>query len=234
MTIRRFDLHQSVLDLHDRQYDRPTDDRRLGSALTDWFSIGDSVSTIRICLADPYQQALAAALIALDASVALVDGGSARLDQRLLADGGIDLDGRDGAAAARELLIPRLPRGAQSALASAKTDTEISAAARLSLNGDAAVMLVGVAPHPVRARQIESVVRGRPLSDRIIDVAAQTARSEAQPYGIGELTDGVAVDLVEDAVRRLCRRLRERMDSDELQRQRHGQSPHRRDPARRW
>lgn len=205
MIERRFPLHQTVLDLQ-AQGD---------NALNDWFPIGNSVSTIRICLEDPHNNALAAALIVLDAQLALDDGDTARLDDRMLAEGGVDVDGREGAAPAAELRIPRLPRGAQTAMAAAKADTEVSAAARLAMNGDAAVMLVGIAPHPIRARQIESVVRGRTLNDRIIDLAAQTARSEAQPYGVGDLTDSTAINNVEDAVRRLFRRLRDRLDEAE-------------------
>ncbi len=219
MNERRVPLHHSVLDLQSEGE----------SALNDWFRIGGSVSTIRICLSDAEHVSLAAALIVLDAALALSDGSRERLDARLLAEGGVDVDGREGALAAQELVIPRLPRGAQTALATAKASNGVGAAARLSRNGDAAVMLVGVAPHPIRARQIESVVRGRVLDDRIIDLAAQTARSEAQPYGVGELTEAFAVDQVEDAARRLFRRLRDRFDSEELQ-----TPPHdRRRPARR-
>ena len=157
----------------------------------------------------------------LDGYLSLSDGDSAKIDERLLTDGGVDVDGRDGAVAAHELCIPRLPRGAETAMAAAKANPAISAAARLSLNGDGAVMLVGIAPHPIRARQIESVVRGRTLDDRIIDLAAQTARSEAQPYGVGDLTDSAAIDHVEDAVRRLFRRLRDRLDEAQPNDRRH-------------
>lgn len=211
MNERRVPLHQTVLDLQSQG----------DNALNDWFPIGDSVSTIRICLEDPGHNALAAALIVLDAQLTLEDGCNERLDERLLAEGGVDVDGRDGATPAAELHIPRMPRGAQTAMAAAKADTGYSAAARLSLNGDAAVMLVGIAPYPIRARQIESVVRGRTLNDRIIDLAAQTARSEAQPYGVGDLTDGVAVDRVEDAVRRLFRLLRDRLQEAQPHASRH-------------
>lgn len=211
MNARCLPLHQTVLDLQSE------DD----NTLNDWFPIGDSVSTIRICLEDPQHNALAAALIVLDAQVTLADGATARVDERLLADGGVDIAGRDGAVAAEHLYIPRLPKGAQTAMAAAKANQAVSAAARLSLNGDAAVILVGVAPHPIRARQIESVVRGRTLNDRIIDLAAQTARSEAQPYGVGDLTDSRTIDHVEDAVRRLFRRLRDRLDDAQPNDRRH-------------
>ena len=211
MNERRLPLHQTVLDLQTKG----------DNTLNDWFAIGDSVSTIRICLEDPQHNALAAALIVLDAFLTLTDGDTARVDERLLAEGGVDIDGRDGAIAAKQLCIPRLPRGTQTAMASAKSDHAVSAAARLSQNGDAAVMLVGIAPYPIRARQIESVVRGRTLNDRIIDLAAQTARSEAQPYGVGDLTDSAAIDHVEDAVRRLFRRLRDRLDQSQSNDRRH-------------
>ncbi len=211
MNERRLPLHQTVLDLQTKG----------DNTLNDWFTIGDSVSTIRICLEDPQHNALAAALIVLDAYLTLIDGDTARVDERLLAEGGVDIDGRDGAIAATQLCIPRLPRGAETAMAAAKADLVVSAAARLSQNGDAAVMLVGIAPYPIRARQIESVVRGRTLNDRIIDLAAQTARSEAQPYGVGDLTDSAAIDHVEDAVRRLFRRLRDRFDDSQANDRRH-------------
>ena len=211
MNERRLPLHQTVLDLQTKG----------DNTLNDWFAIGDSVSTIRICLEDPQHNALAAALIVLDAFLTLTDGDTARVDERLLAEGGVDIDGRDGAIAAKQLCIPRLPRGAQTAMASAKSDHAVSAAARLSQNGDAAVLLVGIAPYPIRARQIESVVRGRTLNDRIIDLASQTARSEAQPYGVGDLTDSAAIDHVEDAVRRLFRRLRDRLDQSQSNDRRH-------------
>ena len=204
MNERRIPLNQSVLDLRSEG----------DNSLNDWFLIGSSVSTIRICLEDPEHNALAASLIVLDAQLSLDTGTSDRLDSRLLADGGVDIDGREGAATATELRIPRLPRGAHTAMAAARADPDFSASARLSLNGDAAVMLVGVAPYPIRARQIESVVRGRQL-------AAHTARTEAQPYGVGDLTDSAAIDHVEDAVRRLFRRLRDRIDAEQMQKQPH-------------
>lgn len=211
MNERRIPLNHSVLDLQSEG----------DNSLNDWFLIGSSVSTIRICLEAPEHNALAASLIVLDAQLSLDSGSSDRLDSRLLAEGGVDIDGREGASTATELHIPRLPRGAHTAMAAAKADPTFSASARLSLNGDAAVMLVGVAPYPIRARQIESVVRGRQLNDRIIDLAAQTARTEAQPYGVGDLTDSSAIDNVEDAVRRLFRRLRDRIDADQMQKQPH-------------
>ncbi len=211
MNERCLPLNQTVLDLQTEG----------DNTLNDWFAIGDSVSTIRICLEDPQHNALAAALIVLDAYLILIDGDTARVGERLLSEGGVDIDGRDGAIAAKQLCIPRLPRGAQTAMASAKSDHAVSAAARLSQNGDAAVMLVGIAPYPIRARQIESVVRGRTLNDRIIDLASQTARSEAQPYGVGDLTDSAAIDHVEDAVRRLFRRLRDRLDQSQSNDRRH-------------
>jgi len=213
---RRISLIRSVLDLQSEGE----------NAINDWFSISNSVTTIRICLEDSTHHGLAAALIVHDAQLALADGGTVHLDARLLDAGGVDIDGREGAVAATELRIPRMPRGAHTASAAAKANPDLCASARLSLNGDAAVVLAGVAPHPIRARQIESAVRGRQLSDRVIDLAAQTARSEAQPYGVGDLTDSVAVDNVEDAVRRLFRRLRDRIDEAQPHARRH--SPRRR------
>lgn len=224
MTQRCWDLHQTVLDLQPEKAAGET-------AVDDWFRLDGAVSTLRICLEDPQHQALAAALIVQDGFLNLADGTTARLDERLLAVGGVDIDGRDGAPAAAQLCLPRLPRGAQTALAAAKADPSICAAARLSLNGDAAVTLVGVAPYPVRARQLEALLRGRRLEERLFDLAAQTARAEAQPYGSGDLTAPAAVQHAADAVRRLCHRLRDRLEAGQP-------TPSARDarrrPARRW
>lgn len=216
MNERRLPLSWSVLDLQTAG----------DHALNDWLATSGSASTIRICLEDPDQHGLAAALIVLEGRLDLDDGSSVPLDQRLLVSGGVDVDGAEGASAARSLIIPRLPRGAATAYSEAKAEPGFGAAARLSRNGDAAVMLVGVASHPIRARQIESVVRGRTINDRIIDLAGQTARSEAQPYGVGDLTDASTVSAVEHAVRRLCRLLRDRLDE--------GEPRGRRPRTRRW
>ncbi|MCY3568750.1 MAG: hypothetical protein OXH38_08985 [Chloroflexi bacterium] len=211
MNQQRYSLNHSVLDLQSEG----------DNAINDWFSFSNSVTTIRICLEDSVHHGLAAALIVHDAQLALADGDTVHLDARLLEAGGVDIDGREGAVAATDLHIPRMPRGAHTASAAAKVSPNLSASARLSMNGDAAIVLAGVAPYPIRARQIESAVRGRQLSDRVIDLAAQTARSEAQPYGVGDLTDPIDVDNVEDAVRRLFRRLRDRIDEAQPHDRRH-------------
>ncbi len=194
-------LTESVLALAGRRND----------ALADWFPIGDSVSPLRVCLEDPQDDSLTAALLVHDAELRLSNGEEVPLDERLLAVGGVDIDGREGARPAIALVMPRMPRGAVTAMAGSRT-SPISAAARLNRNGDAAFIIVGVAPYPIRARQIESLVRGRSLDDRIIDLAAQTARSEAQPYGVGEVTDADALAGVEDCIRRLLNLLRDRLE----------------------
>ena len=194
-------LTESVLALAARRND----------ALADWFPIGDSVSPLRVCLEDAADDSLTAALLVHDAELRLTDGDEVPLDERLLASGGVDIDGREGALPATALVMPRIPRGAVTAMPGSRR-SRISAAARLSRNGDAAFILVGIAPHPIRARQIESLVRGRTLDDRIIDLAAQTARSEAQPYGVGEVTDAHTLASVEDCIRRLLNLLRDRLE----------------------
>ena len=194
-------LTESVLALAGRRND----------ALADWFPIGDSVSPLRVCLEDPQDDSLTAALLVHDADLRLNNGDEVPLDERLLADGGVDVDGREEALPATALVMPRIPRGAVTAMAGSRT-SPISAAARLSRNGDAAFILVGIAPHPLRARQIESLVRGRSLDDRVIDLAAQTARSEAQPYGVGDVLDAAKLASVEDCIRRLLNLLRDRLE----------------------
>ena len=61
----------------------------------------------------------------------------------------------------------------------------------------------GVGPAPLIAHQIESVLTGRVPHAALVDVAAQTARTEAQPAGAGMEVDPVRIDQIE----RLCREL---------------------------
>jgi carbon-monoxide dehydrogenase medium subunit len=46
---------------------------------------------------------------------------------------------------------------------------------------DARVVLGAVAPTPIRARQAEDIIKGKPITDEVIDKAAQAAANEAKP-----------------------------------------------------
>ena len=59
----------------------------------------------------------------------------------------------------------------------------------------------GVAPAPLVAYQLAGVLQGRSPSPALIDIAAETARGEAQPAGAGMELQPARLDAVE----RLCR-----------------------------
>jgi carbon-monoxide dehydrogenase medium subunit len=46
---------------------------------------------------------------------------------------------------------------------------------------DAKIVLGAVAPTPIRARQAEEIIRGKAISDELIEKAAQAAANEARP-----------------------------------------------------
>ena len=53
--------------------------------------------------------------------------------------------------------------------------------------GDARAALGGVAPWPLRAREMEAALRGRRADAATINAVLETTRAEAQPAGIGNL-----------------------------------------------
>ena len=78
-------------------------------------------------------------------------------------------------------------------------------ALRLRLSGariaDASAAIAGIAPYAVRARQIEGALRGRSVSPQLLEIAGQTARIEAQPFGVGDLIDEASLDQLVQATR---------------------------------
>ena len=71
-------------------------------------------------------------------------------------------------------------------------------------------MIVGVAPYPLRARQIEGALRGRAASAQLVEIAGETARIEAQPFGVGDVIDEAALECLAEAARAALRLALER------------------------
>jgi xanthine dehydrogenase YagS FAD-binding subunit len=86
----------------------------------------------------------------------------------------------------------------------------VSAAVQISLTDDtvavASVALGGVAPMPWRAREVEAVLAGKPLTAEIIEEAASASSSGAEPLS----ENGYKVHLVGGVVREALTRLSQR------------------------
>ena len=149
---------------------------------------------------------LLAALIVEGAALELDGGASVALEERLLDDGTVDLAGARAIAA---------PVGeAASAWVGGERPSDPGVALALWLSGgrigDAAAVIVGVAPYPLRARQIEGALRGRAASAQLVEIAGETARIEAQPFGVGDVIDEAALECLAEAARAALRLALER------------------------
>ena len=177
-------------------------------ALTDAFAlISDPPDTIADALR--YQLVVAAGAVH-GAQLRLADGAAVPIQERILSEGPLDLDGRDDQPPATAILLaPADPR--EIGVLAADPDRDLAVAIAITRSEAAVdrahIVLIGVGPHPIRARQIEGALRGRRLTDPMIDLAAQTARSEAQPYGVGDLTDPAPIDALQALTRQALRRL---------------------------
>ena len=152
------------------------------------------------------EQRLTATLLALDARLRIA-GDAVALDDRLTLDGRILP--RPGEAPT-DIVVP-VPRGVSCYVEA--PDLGLGLAAVVSLTGpaDAAADRVrvtgiravwwGVAPAPLIAYQLAGVLQGRSPTPALIDIAAETARGEAQPAGAGMELQPARLDAVE----RLCR-----------------------------
>ncbi len=140
---------------------------------------------------------LLAALIAGGAALELDGGASVALEERLLDDGTVDLSG------ARALAAPVGEAASAWVGGGRSSDPGVALALRLRGGriGDAAVVIVGVAPYPLRARQIEGALRGRAASAQLVEIAGETARIEAQPFGVGDVIDEAALECLAAAAR---------------------------------
>ena len=136
---------------------------------------------------------LIAALIVDGAALELLDGSDVPVEERLLDDGTVDLT--DARAIAAQI----------SDAASAWVGDDLGVAVGLRMRdgriGDAAAVIAGVAAYPLRARQLEGALRGRAASAQLLEIAGQTARIEAQPFGVGEVIDEAALERLAAAAR---------------------------------
>ena len=152
---------------------------------------------------------LIAALIVDGAALELRDGSAGALEERLLDDGTLDLSDVEGIAVAQS--------DAASAWGGDDSVGEPGVALALQMRdgriGDAAAVIAGVAPYPLRARQLEGALRGRAASPQLLEIAAQTARIEAQPFGVGDVLDEDALERLAAAAWAALRRALERAAS---------------------
>ena len=173
------------------------------SALTDALGEPQGSEPLAGFLACPL---VSAALIAQGAQLELDGGECVRPETRLLEDGALDLDGLDGAPRAAALLIP-LTTDASALIGG----DDHAVAVRISEDADCSVVIAGAAPYPIRARQTESALRGRKLGEELIELASETLRGEAQPFGVGDLTDRADLDRLVIAFIQACECARARL-----------------------
>lgn len=152
---------------------------------------------------------LIAALIVGGAALELRDGSAVALEERLLDDGTLDLSDVEGIAVAQS--------DATSAWVGDELVGELGVALALRMRGerigDAAAVIAGVAPYPLRARQLEGALRGRAASPQLLEIAAQTARIEAQPFGVGDVLNEDALERLAAAARAALQRALDRAAS---------------------
>jgi CO/xanthine dehydrogenase FAD-binding subunit len=164
--------------------------------------------TIDEAISSGREQRLVAALLALDARLRLADPqGSTEvpIDERLTLDGCVLP--RSG-----ESLSGVVVRAtAQPSTYCESSDDRIGLAVRIAVGDGPAPRILrsrvvwwGLAPAPFIAREVEGVLQGRSPDAALIDIAAQTARTEAQPAGAGMELDprrlGVVTDLCRQAL----------------------------------
>ena len=165
---------------------------------------GAAAASIEAALASGREQRLTAALLALDARLRLSEpshnpAGPAEvpLDERLT------LDGRILPRPAESLrgIVVRTP--AQPSTSRESTSDQIGLAAQVGLGSGPEPRILrvrivwwGLAPAPFIARQVEGVLQGRRPDGALIELAVQTARTEAQPAGAGMELDARRLDVV--------------------------------------
>ena len=163
------------------------------SALADALAQLDRTAPLRRLLASPNAAPLTAALLVGSASLQLTDGSTIPIEERLLDNGAADLTDADA------ITMPCTDRAG--AWLGDRHGVALSLRIRDRRIADAAAVIVGVAPYPLRARQIEGALRGRAASPQLLDIAAQTARIEAQPFGVGDIIEEAALEQLAETTR---------------------------------
>ncbi len=163
------------------------------TVLSDVCALLEPDTSLRTLLAGDRPAPLIAALIVSSAELQLAGGGLVTVEQRALDDGSIDL------SQAGAILVEPTDQS------SAWVGDTTGLALRLSISGasiaDASAAIAGIAPYAVRARQIEGALRGRSVSPQLLEIAGQTARIEAQPFGVGDVIDEASLDQLVQATR---------------------------------
>lgn len=179
---------------------------RLG-ALAQRSDVGSALAeAARICLphtdnptasldtvfAGPLGQALTTTLVALDAVLIVRAAGedvAERLSEFLSSSGVLLLPA--GQEWLRLEIAPPRQEETSAYRESAVRGRRIGLALAVILDGarigDARAALCGVAPWPLRAREMEAALRGRRADAATINAVLETTRAEAQPAGIGNL-----------------------------------------------
>ena len=161
---------------------------------------GGADSVIGAALESGDEQRLAAALLAVDARVRRTDESGTKeipiedrltLDGRILPRPGETLDG--------VVLRSSVDASAYREAAAEK----IGVAARVALGGGPAPRILqarivwwGLGPSPLIGHQLAAVLQGRRPGGALIGLAAQTARTEAQPAGAGMELEARRLDVV--------------------------------------
>ena len=163
------------------------------TVLSDVCALLELDTSLRTSLAGDRPAPLIAALIVSSAELELAGGDLVTVEERALDDGSVDL------SQASAILIEPTDQP------SAWIGDTAGLALRLRLSGariaDASAAIAGIAPYAVRARQIEGALRGRSVSPQLLEIAGQTARIEAQPFGVGDLIDEASLDRLVQATR---------------------------------
>ncbi len=178
------------------------------AAIGDHSALGDAraalppAAPLRTILTGSGAAPFAAALIVSGAALQLADGSCVPVEERLLENGALDLAGARAISTQGASGASDAPDGQRaSAWTGQGTGIALSLQLRRGRIADAAAAIAGIAPYPLRARQLEGALRGRARSPRLFDIAAETARIEAQPFGVGELLDDDRLDQLAAAAR---------------------------------
>ena len=163
------------------------------TVLSDVCALLDPDTSPRNLLAGGRSAPLIAALIVSSAELELVGGGLVTVEERALDDGSIDL------SQASAILVE--PTDQPSAWVGDTTGLALRLSIRGARIADASAAIAGIAPYAVGARQIEGALRGRSVSPQLLEIAGQTARIEAQPFGVGDLIDEASLDQLVQATR---------------------------------